>query len=77
VHWFEDDIEIWRADVLYNEGPGCKEVYKYTCNIGPLYNSFAVIGNLTTGKFLYQERIEKKFFFKRLQIIQSTFQALN
>jgi len=35
-------IECWKANVLYNEGPGYKEVYKYHCNVGPLCNMFAV-----------------------------------
>ena len=66
IHWFEDGIEIWRADVLYNEGSGSNEIYKYACNIGPLCNMFAVAGNLTTGKFSYRERVEKIDFFKEI-----------
>jgi len=66
VHWYEDEIEIWRANVLYSEGPDSKNIYKYACNIGPLFNAFGVAGNLTEGKVCYRERVEKISLFKEI-----------
>ena len=60
-------IENWRAEVLYNGGPNYKEVYKYLCNIGPLFNSFAVIGNLRSNEiFNHNKQIEKKRLFSSI-----------
>jgi hypothetical protein len=45
------DFKVWSMDVLFCEGPSNDRIYKYKCNVGPLFNKFAVRGDLKARKF--------------------------
>jgi hypothetical protein len=54
------EFKAWSMDVYFNEGPSSDNIYKYTCNVGPLLNKMAVCRDLSIKKFVKLNQSHKR-----------------